>query len=62
MVHDMLWVLAGAFTTFLVFFSPMIAHYMAVGIVWTVNRLEARAKAARIKNFYTEQGHRRNEL
>jgi len=59
MLNDMLWVAAGAGTAFLVCFSPLIAHWMAVGIVWTINRLQARAKDVRIKNFYTEQGHRR---
>jgi len=59
MLNDMLWVAAGAGTAFLVCFSPLIAHWMAVGIVWTINRLQAMAKAGRIKNFYMEQGHRR---
>ena len=59
MLNDMLWVAAGACTALLVCFSPLIAHWMAVGIVWTINRLQAGAKDARIKNFYMEQGHRR---
>lgn len=59
MLNDMLWVAAGAGTAFLIVWSPVIAHLMAVGIVWTVNRLQAMAKTGRIKNFYMEQGHRR---
>lgn len=59
MLNDMLWVAAGAGTAFLVLCSPVIAHLMAAGIVWTIERLQTRAKAGRIKNFYMEQGHRR---
>lgn len=55
-MNDMMWLAAGIGTGFFVCMSPLIAHWMAVGIVSFVNWVSDKRQS-----YYTEQGHRRYE-